>query len=195
MTDGFRLTFRILALAALGIAGFTVLTRWSAPGHDQAAMLVGLLLTLFGVMVAKSAMTAVVLVLAGLRMLRRVLQGRKPMVFGARGPDPLDRLGRVLFVAGFTLLSALVGAGAGLAEGGQGIVASAAAFAAFGALLAIAVPDAVMFATDENTGGTISDAQRAEHAAARAAGEPTMLLADRVVKGLREGLFEDPRKP
>ena len=195
MTDNVKLTLRILALLVVGIAGFQQLTAWSAPGHDEAAWLVGLLLTTFGVMTAVFAMQFVVLSVALLRMLGRVFQGRKPMVINARERDPLDWLARLLFVAGFMALSAVVGACAGLAEGGQGIVASAAAFAAFGTLLAVLVPADVVFADDVNTGGTISEQQIAENEAARQAGEPTILFADRVVKDLREKLFEDQRKP
>ena len=195
MATGAKLILRIIALWCIGAVGFHQLTVWSAPAHDEAAVLVGLLLTSFGVVAAQFAMNLVVLPIALLRMLQRVLLGRKPMVLNASGRDPLDLLGRVVFVAGFTTLSGVVGACAGWADGGHGIVASAAAFAAFGGLLAILVPADLVFATDENTGGTITGEQRAEHEAARQAGEPTILFADRVVRGLRDTLFEDQRKP
>ena len=195
MTNGFKLAFKIVALLCLGIAGFHQLTAWSAPGHGQAAALTGLLLTTFGVVAAQFAMQLVVLPLAVLRMLQRIFQGRKPMVITADGRDPLDIVARVVFVVGFTMLSAVVGACTGLVAGGHGVVASAGAFAAFGALLAILVPADVVFASDEDTGGTTTDEQRADHAAAREAGEPTVLFADRVVKDLRETFVEDERKP
>jgi hypothetical protein len=195
VSAGAKLTLKILVLWCLGALGFHRLSLWAAPGHEQAAVLIGLLLTSFGVVAASRMMQLVLLPLALLRMLQRVFQGRKPMVLDARGRDPLDWLGRVVFVAGFMGLSALVGAGAGFAAGGWGLFASAAAFAAFGALLAMAVPAEVMFADDADTGGTVTDEQRADHAAARAAGEPTVLFADRVARDLRDKLFEDQREP
>ena len=195
VTPRIRLILTIIVLWCLGVAGFHQLTVWSAPAHDQAAIFVGLLLASFGVVAAQFAMLLVVLPLAVLRMLGRVLQGRKPMVVNARERDPLDVLGRVMFVAGFTMLSATVGACAGFVADGHGLFASAAAFAAFGALLAILVPAELMFAADEDAGGTITEAQHADHEAARQAGVPAVLFADRVAKGLREQLFEDQRKP
>jgi hypothetical protein len=194
VSTGIRLTLKIIVLWCLGTLGFHQLTAWAAPGHPQAAVLVGVLLTSFGVVAASQVMQLLVLPLAVLRMLRRVVQGRKPMVINADGRDPLDGFARAVFVAGFALLSMLVGACAGLATGGSGFFASAAAFAAGGVLFALLVPLDVVFATDADTGGTVTEAQRADHAAARQAGEPTVLLADRVVKGLREKLFEDARR-
>jgi hypothetical protein len=194
VTTGIRLTLRIFVLWCLGALGFHQLTAWSAPGHPQAAVLIGVLLTSFGVVAASQAMQLLVLPLAVLRMLRRVVQGRKPMVINARERDPLDAFARMVFVAGFALLSTLVGACAGLATGGSGFFASAAAFAALGVVFAMLVPVDVVFAADADTGGTVTEAQRADHAAARQAGEPTVLLADRVVKDLRETLFEDARR-
>jgi hypothetical protein len=193
VTPDIQLAFRIFGLWCLGIAGFYQLTAWSAPGHDEAAFLVAFILPTFGVAAARVAMNLVVLPLALLRMVLRVARGRKPIVLGEA--DPFERLGRVLFVVGFTLFSAFVGAGMGLFEGGAGPLASIAAFGAVGLGLAVLIPTAVVFVEDVQTGGTVSDAQRAEFAAARAAGEPTMRLVDRVVKDLREELVEDPRKP
>jgi hypothetical protein len=63
-----------------------------------------------------------------------------------------------------------------------------------GVVFAMLVPVDVVFAAVADTGGTVTEAQRADHAAARQAGEPTVLLADRVVKDLRETLFEDARR-
>jgi hypothetical protein len=195
MTAGTKLTLRILVLFALGVAGFRQLAAWSAPDHDEAAWLIGLLLTTFGVVAVAYAMQLLVLAVALVRALLRVFQDRKPLVINARGRDPLDLVGRLVFVAGFMALSAVVGAGAGWSDGGRGVLASAAAFAAFGAMLALLVPADVMFATVENTGGTVTAEQRADYEAARQAGEPTILFVDRVVKGLREKLFERQGTP
>ena len=195
MNTGVLLTFRIIALLCLGVMGFHRLTLWSAPGHGEAAVFVGLLLTSFGVAAAAFAMKLLVLPIAVLRMFVRLFQGHEPRLFSARERDPLDLLGRVVFVVGFMALSALVGAGAGFAAGGHGVIASAAAFAAFGALLAILVPAEVVFESEESTGGTTTAGQRADHEAEHRDGVPVTEFADRVAKRLREQWLEDQRKP
>jgi hypothetical protein len=195
LSDGIRFILRLIALGCVAAVGFYALTRWAAPGHDQAAVFVGLLLTSFGAALAKFAMELVVMPLAFLQTLQRVLRGKKPLVVNQPGPDPLDVFGRVLFVVGFATLAGLVGAVAGFAEGGAGLIASAAAFAVFGAVLAMLLPNDVLWGAEDNYEASVTQAYRDDMAQARREGEPTVLFADRVARGVRDKLFEDQGKP
>jgi hypothetical protein len=191
-TDGIKMTLKVIALMVLGFLGFYWLTRWAAPAQDQAAIFVGLLLTGFGAALAKFAMEIVVLPLAFLQMLQRVLQGSKPLVINQGKADPLDTLGRVVFVVAFATLAGLVGVGAGVFAGGLGFFLAGLAFAAFGAVLAMLVPAGVLWATEgSNVPMGLTAQQRAEMQAGREAGDPAVLLTDRIVQGVREKLFED----
>lgn len=191
MTDSIKLILKLVALGTLGWLGFYQLTCWAAPAYDQQAILVGLLLTSFGAALAKFAMELVVLPLAFLQALQRVFQGRKPLVINQKKADPLDTLGRVVFVAVYAALSGLVGVGAGVFAGGLGFFLSGLAFAVFGAVLAMLVPNELLWAAESNDAYGLSDQQRAEMEAGRRDGEPSVLLTDRIVKGVREQMFED----
>jgi hypothetical protein len=192
--EGLRLILRLVALGCVAVVGYYWLVRWAAPAQDQAAVFVGLLLPAFGAALAKFAMELLVLPLALLDALRRVVQGRKPFVVGRPGRDPFDVLGRVVFVLGYGALSGAVGAVAGWAAGGAGFFAAAAAFAAFGAVLAMLLPADVLWGAGDNSAATPTQAARDAREAARRAGDPAVLLADRVARGLREALIEDRRE-
>lgn len=193
--DGSKLILRIIALLCAGFLGFYFLTRWGAPAYDQAAIFVGLLLTSFGMALGKFAMELVVLPLGVLRMVQRIFQGRKPVLINTGRRDPLDVFGRLLFVSAYTVIAGVVGAVAGLAAGGAGTLATGAAFATLGGLLAVLVPNEVLWSTEGDEGGEgLSDQQRAEMEAGREAGDPTVLFTDRVVKEIREKFIEDQGK-
>jgi hypothetical protein len=194
VTEEIRSILKLVALATLGLLGFYGLTRWAAPAHDQAAVFVGLLLTGFGAAFAKFAMELLVLPLGIARMILRVLGGNRPVVINRRGSDPLDVLGRVVFVATFAALAGGVGIGVGMLAGGAGFFAAGLAFAAFGAVLALLVPAALLWATEGSNGSVgMSDQQRADAAAGRRDGDPVVRSVDRIVGVLRDTLVEDER--
>lgn len=154
-----------------------------------------MLLTAFGAALAKFAMELVVLPLGMLQMLLRMLGGNKPVVAGRDGRDPLDALGRAVFVAAFAALSGGVGVGVGLLAGGAGFFSAGLAFAASGAALAMFVPSDLMWGTDGGDGGFgLSDQQRAEAETGRRVGDPVVRVADRIADAARATIVEDERK-
>lgn len=176
----------VLKFIALAIVGFTVnfsLTAVSAPDHTDKAILVGLLLTSFGMAAAIFAMQIVTLPFAVLTFLWRILVSGKPLTKQKKSPDKIERFGRALFILVYLMVSTTTGAFVGAIAGGMGIFSTAVLFAMAGVLLAWFVPDEFIWSVEGGDAAVgLDDAAQADLAIARKNGDPAVRLSDAIVE-------------
>lgn len=176
----------ILKVIAFFMLGFTLnyaMSIFAAPINNGTAILAGIFLTTFGIAIAKFSMELVILPLAAMSFIWRAITGAKPQDAVNRKRDLIDRFGRALFVLIYVLSSTLTGIYIGALSGGMGWFATAAMFCFAGTLIALLVPQDLIWGTDGgNATQGMSKAEKTDHQIARNKGDPTILFSDKIVK-------------
>ncbi len=183
MSSEIKAVFKFIALAVVGFTVNYLLAVASAPDHTDKAILVGLLLTSFGMAAAIFAMQIVTLPLAVITFVWRILVIGKPLTKQKNSPDKIERFGRALFILVYLLISTTTGAFVGAIPGGMGIFSTAVLFAIAGVLLAWFVPDEFIWSTEGGDAAVgLDDAAKADLAVARKNGDPAVRLSDAIAK-------------
>ncbi|MEO6173265.1 MAG: hypothetical protein ABIP02_09120 [Arenimonas sp.] len=185
MNEYLSTTLKVITALAIGFITNFLMTQIAAPGHHAIALGVGVLLTSFGFMFAKYFMEIVTLPFAIVSMVLRLARGNKIKPRAKKGRDKFEILGRVLFVAAYGFVSAVTGIFIGAIDDGLGWFATSALFGTVGMLLAVLIPEDVIWALDDSdvSSGTPTAAAKAEHEQARKDGDPAVLFVDKVAKG------------
>lgn len=191
MNEHLSTTLKVITALAIGFTTNIVISEIAAPGHHAIALGVGVLLTSFGFMFAKYSMELVMLPLAIVSIILRLAGGNKSRPLVKKGRDKFDILGRALFVVAYGFVSAVTGIFIGAIDGGLGWFTASALFGTIGLLLAVLIPEDVIWAVDDSdvSAGTPTATARAEHEQARKDGDPAVLFADKVAKGAVDILF------
>lgn len=194
MNEHLNTTLKVVATLATGFAANYVMTLSAAPGYSGTALAVGVLLTAFGFMFAQFAMQIVMLPMAVVSLVLRLIRGNKIKPQTERSNDRLDFFGRALFVAAYGLVSAVTGIFIGAIDDGMGWLAASALFGTMGILLAVLVPEDVIWAFDEGDtlSGSPTAAGKADIERARQEGNPSVLFADKVAKNIIKVIVEKP---
>lgn len=175
-------------------AGFAInfgLALLSAPGHFGTALLTGVLLTSFGLMIAKFSMEAVMLPLAVISLLWRLVK-REKLVRSGKNRDRIEIFGRLLFMCCYSVISLLTGIYLGVLAGGMSWLASGLFFALGGLVWAAMVPEELIWAVESDTNPTpdISTNDRTKPERTQA-GDPASRLARKVAKGIVDVVTTD----
>ncbi len=189
MNEDFNTTLKVIGVLVAGFAANAGMTLLSAPGHTGTALAVGLLLTSFGFYFAKHLMEIVMLPIAVLALILRWVRGKKAKREPRKGGSRVDFFGRVLFVATYSVISASFGLYVGSLDGGMEWFMSAAMFGTLGVLLALVVPNELVWGT-EGGDAMPTEAGKADMEQARRDGVPAVLFADKVAKVVVKAVTE-----
>ncbi len=178
----------ILKIFLFLIAGFAInfsLTLFIAPGHQGTALLIGIFLTSFGMMLAKLSMEAVVIPIAIAAFVWKLVRREKLTRSGER-QDKIEVFARVLFITVYMVISALTGIYAGALDGGLGWFTSSVCFGVAGLLLAMLLPAELMWADEGHEGvsaetGTV---EKAQYQQALKENEPVVVFTEEVAKSV-----------
>jgi len=178
----------ILKTVVFLIAGFAVnfsLTLFSAPGHPGTALAIGIFLTSFGMMLAKLSMEAVVIPIAITAFVWKLFRREKLTRSGKR-KDKIELFARALFVSFYMILSALTGIYAGTLDGGMGWFTSSVFFGLAGLLLAMFLPDDLMWAVEghDNVAAEATVTEKAEYRQALKDNESVIVFTEKVAKSV-----------
>ena len=192
MNEYLNTTLKVIVFLVVGFTVNAGMTLLSAPGHTGTALVAGVFLTSFGFFFAKYAMEIVILPIGVLSLIYRWLRGNKVKQKPRKGGDRIDFFGRVLFVATYSFISSIFGLYVGVQDGGMGWFMSAAMFGTAGVLLALLVPNDLLWAAegDDANVATPTEAGKADMDQARRDGVPAVLFADRVAKVVVKAVTE-----
>lgn len=187
-------TLKVIAALAIGFAANFSMTLLAAPGNGGIAVGVGVLLTALGLVFAKFVLDIVLLPVAVISLVLRLVRGKKLIAHSPKNNDRIGFFGRVLFVLTLGFVSAITGIFIGAMEGGMGWFTSSALFGTIGMLLAILMPEELMWATEhsETLFSEPTAAGNADIEQARKDGNPTVLFADKFAKKVIDVLVEKP---
>lgn len=187
-------TLKVITALAVGFTANFLMSSVAAPGHSAIALAVGVLLTSFGFIFAKYSTDIVILPFAVVSIALLLIRGNEIKPRSDKSRDRFEFLGRALFVAAYGLVSAMTGIFIGDIDDGWGWFASSALFGTIGMLLAVLVPEDVIWAVDQVDvmSGEPTAAAKADLEQARKDGVPAVLFADKVAKGAIEVIFGKP---
>lgn len=183
MPDQARTAAKIILALAIGAAANFTLTIITAPDHIGTALAVGLLLTSFGLVFAAFAMQALTLPIAIASLVVSIIKREKLTRDGTKR-DKIEIFGRILFVAIYAVISAATGIYVGILAGGMGWFATAFCFFILGILLAILLPEELMWAIDQ-PGGPVSEDSCPQHEQLQEGlrnNEPVSIFTDKLAK-------------
>ena len=194
MNEYLSTTLKVITALAIGFTANFLMSLVAAPGHSSIALAVGVLLTSFGFMFAKYSTEIVILPFAVVSIVLRLIRGKKIKLRSDKSRDRFEFLGRALFVAAYGLVSAMTGIFIGAIDDGWGWFATSALFGTIGMLLAVLVPEDVIWAVDQVDvmSGEPTAAAKADLEQARKDGVPAVLFADKVAKGVINVILEKP---
>ncbi len=194
MNEHLSTTLKVITALAIGFTANFLMSQVAAPGHSAIALAVGVLLTSFGFMFAKYFMEIVMLPFAVVSIILRFIGGNKIKPRSDKSKDRLDFFGRALFVVAYGFVSAVTGIFIGAIDDGWGWFATSALFGTTGMLLAVLVPEDLIWAVDQVDvmSGEPTAAAKADLEQARKDGVPAVLFADTVAKGVINVILEKP---
>lgn len=192
MNEDSKTTLKDIAFLVAGFTANAGMTLLSAPGYTGTALAVGLLLTSFGLYFAKHLMEIVILPIGVLSLIFRWLRGNKAKREPRKSGSRVDFFGRVLFVATYSVISGSFGLYVGSLDGGMGWFTSAAMFGTLGILVAVVVPNELVWGTEggDASGASTTEAGKADMEQARRDGVPAVLFADKVAKVVVKAITE-----
>lgn len=185
MPNEARTTIKVIGALLAGAAANFAMTMFAAPDHIGTALSVGLLLTSFGMMFAAFSVQAVMLPLALVSSLVRVIKREKLSRAGTKA-DKIQLFGRLLFIAIYGFVSSITGAYVGALQGGTGWFVSSVCFFIIGILLALLLPEELIWAVDDpGTASTeIHPNRNSPLKDAVANNEPIAVFTDKVAKSI-----------
>ncbi len=194
MNEYLSTTLKVITTFGIGFTVNVLMSQLAAPGHHVVALAVGVLLTFFGLIFARYFMDVVLLPFAVASLVLRWIRGNKMRPHSDKRKDPFDFFFRALFVLAYGFTSAVTGIFIGLIDHGMGWFAASALFGTVGTLLAVLVPEDVIWELDDNDvgGGEPTAAAKADLEQARKDGVPAVLFADKVAKGAIEVILGKP---
>ena len=194
MNEYLSTTLKVITTLGIGFTVNVLMSQLAAPGHHIVALAVGLLLTFFGFLFAKHFMYVVLLPFALTSLVLRWIRGDKMRPRSDKRKDPFDFFFRALFILAYGFASAVTGIFIGLIDHGMGWFTTSALFGTVGLLLAVLVPEEVIWELDDTDagGGEPTAAAKADLEQARKDGVPAVLFADKVAKGAIEVIFGKP---
>lgn len=185
---------KVITALAISFAANFSMTLLAAPGNGGIAVAVGGLLTGLGLVFAKFVLDIVFIPIAVVSLVIRVVTGKRLIANSRRNDDRMEFFGRVLFVLAFGFVSAITGIFIGAMEGGMGWLSSSALFGTIGLLLAMLMPEDLMWEAEH--GETVfSDPTSAgddDLSQAREEGNPAVLFADKFAKNVLDVILEKP---
>lgn len=194
MNEHSTTVLKVLASLAIGFSAIFSMTLIAAPGNGGIAVGVGVLLTALGLVFAKFVLDIVFLPIAVVSLVLRVVSGKKLISNSPRQNDRVGFFGRVLFVIAFGFVSAITGIFIGAIDGGMGWFATSALFGTIGMLLAMLMPEDLMWEAEhgETLFSDPTEAGNDDLRQAREEGNPAVLFADKFAKNVIDVIIEKP---